>query len=185
MSRLAKKPLEIPKDVTVEIKDGMIKVSGSGGNLELALRPEVTVRFEEADGKKLAHFTVENPEEKKQKAYWGLFYRLVSNMIRGVREPYSKQLELVGIGYKAAQLGEKLVLELGFSHSIDFLLPLGVKARIEKNIITLTGIDKQLIGDTAARIRSIRKPEPYKGKGVRYIGEVVRKKAGKTAVKTA
>lgn len=185
MSRIAKKPLEIPKDVTVQINDGKLKVSGQAGSLELVLRPEVSVRMEQVEGKNFANFSVANPEDKKQKAFWGLFYRLVSNMIRGVREPFKRELELVGIGYKAAMSGNKLILELGFSHSIDFTLPAGVGAKVEKNIITLTGIDKQLVGNTAAQIRSLRKPEPYKGKGVRYVGEVVRKKAGKAAVKTA
>lgn len=185
MSRIGKKPLLIPKDVTVEIRDRVLYVKGPKGELRRVIHPHVTMVLGENDEQPALLTTVNDPEDKKDRSLWGLYGRLAENMIRGVTDGYSKQLEITGIGYKVNLSGKKLVLEVGFSHSVEFELPVGIEALVEKNTITIRGIDKELVGDTAARIRSIRKPEPYKGKGIKYVGEVVRRKAGKTAKTTA
>ena len=129
-------------------------------------------------------FSVDNQDDGREKALWGLLRTLVKNMVDGVNQGYEKKLEINGVGYRAAVSGDKLTLNVGYSHPVVYRLPAGVKAEVEANLITLTGIDKQLIGETAAQIRRIRKPEPYKGKGIKYIDELLRKKAGKTAGKT-
>lgn len=116
---------------------------------------------------------------------WGLFYSLIKNMVQGVSQGYEKKLEIQGVGYKVAGGGNALNLSLGFSHPVNFPMPAGIVAAVEGNTITISGIDKQLVGETAAQIRRLKKPEPYKGKGIRYVGEIVRRKAGKTAAKGA
>jgi large subunit ribosomal protein L6 len=127
--------------------------------------------------------SVKNQEDKRQKALWGLFRRLVANMITGITDGFSKQLEINGVGYKASVQGKKLILNVGFSHPVEYTIPDGIDIIVEKNIITISGIDRQLVGQTAAEIRSVRKPEPYKGKGIKYTTEIVRRKVGKTAAK--
>jgi len=181
MSRIGKQQIEIPQSVEVKIEDGIIIVKGPRGELQLKLHPLVKLRKED----NYLKVEVENSEEKSSKALWGTFQRLVSNMIIGVRQGFEKKLELIGIGYRAEVRDRKLILNIGFSHPVEFPLPQGIEAKAEKNIITLSGIDKQLVGETAAQIRRLRKPEPYKGTGIRYVGEVVRKKAGKKAITTA
>ncbi len=181
MSRLGKLPIELVKGASATLEAGVLTVKGPKGELKQAIMPNVTVVIAE-DGIKVS---VANPENKKERAFWGLFYSLIKNMVIGVTEGYEKKLELQGVGYKVAGGGSALTLSLGFSHTINFPLPTGVVATVEANIITLNGIDKQLVGETAARIRRLKKPEPYKGKGIRYVGEIVRRKAGKTAAKGA
>jgi len=181
MSRIGKQQIEIPQSVEVKIEDGIIIVKGPRGELQLKLHPLVKLRKED----NCLKVEVENSEEKSSKALWGTFQRLVSNMIIGVRQGFEKKLELIGIGYRAEVRDRKLILNIGFSHPVEFPLPQGIEARVEKNIIILSGIDKQLVGETAAQIRRLRKPEPYKGTGIRYFGEIVRKKAGKKAITTA
>ncbi|MCX6746359.1 MAG: 50S ribosomal protein L6 [Candidatus Parcubacteria bacterium] len=181
MSRIGKKPIIIPDDIKVEIKENELVIKGPKGELKQKIHP--LVRIELKDKKIL--ITVSEPKEKKQKALWGLFGSLIKNMIKGVREGYEKKLEVIGVGYKVNLQGNKLILNLGFSHPIDFPLPSGITGAVDKNIIILTGIDKQQVGEIAAQIRRLRKPEPYKGKGIRYAGEIIRKKAGKTAAKAA
>src|SRR3989344_276874 len=127
---------------------------------------------------------VKGPENKKQRSLWGLFRRLISNMIFGVTEGFSKKLEINGIGYKAQVSGENLVLQLGYSHPINFLIPKGIEIKTEKNAVNIFGSDKELVGNVAAEIRALRKPEPYKGKGIKYAAETIRRKAGKAAAKT-
>ncbi len=175
MSRIGKKPVIIPEKVEVTINDGLVKVKGPKGELKQIGHPLVTATIE--DGQVLV--TVKDSEDKRQRALWGLYQRLISNMVIGVTEGYEKRLEMVGIGYKGQAQGNKLILNVAFSHPVEFILPEGVSGVFEKNTIILNSIDKQLLGETAARIRRIRKPEPYKGKGIRYVGEVVRRKAGK------
>lgn len=175
MSRLGKKPIEIPEGVTVKFVDNEIIVKGPLGELKQKLHKAVNV---EVEGKNVK-ITVENPEEKKNKEQWGLASSLVKNMLLGVKTGFEKKLEINGVGYKAAVSGEKLVLNLGFSHPYDFVIPKGIKILVEKNIVTISGFDKQLVGEVAAQIRKIRKPEPYKGKGIKYSDEVIRRKAGK------
>lgn len=177
MSRIGKKLITVPSDVTLTIAGNLVTVKGPKGELRQEMDPCVTLTKDE-DGYRL---TVADEEEKKQRALWGLYGALIKNMILGVKTDYRKELEINGVGYKAALQGRKILLNLGFSHPIDFALPDGVNAVVEKTNIILTGIDKQLVGETAARIRRLRKPEPYKGKGIKYSDEILRRKAGKTA----
>lgn len=177
MSRLGKLPIELPSSVSAEVVKGVVKVKGSKGQLEQALLPFVKVVVNDKE----INVTVDNSEDKKQRAAWGLFRSLIKNMVVGVSQGFSRQLEVNGVGYKVAGGGQKLNFSLGFSHPIDFALPEGVTSAAEGKIITLTGFDKQLVGETAARIRRLRPPEPYKGKGIKYVEETLRRKAGKTA----
>jgi len=185
MSRLGKKPINVPPGVTVTVAAGAIKVKGPKGELSFVMHPHVKV--EQLDGGpaggagKQLMVSVNAPEEKKDRSLWGLSHKIVKNMLEGVTTGFTKQLELVGIGFKVAASGNKLTMELGYSHPVVFELPKGVEAKLEKNVITLSGSDKQIVGQTAAQIRKLRKPEPYKGKGIRYVGEVVKMKAGKAA----
>jgi len=178
MSRLGKKPISIPTGVEVKIDQGLIIVKGPKGELKQFIHPLVTVNLEN----NYLRITVQNPKEKKQKALWGTFSRLISNLIEGVTRGFEKKLQLVGIGFRAQLSGDKLILNIGFSHPVEYKIPAGIKINVEKDIITVSGIDKQLVGEVAAQIRRFKKPEPYKGTGIRYLGEVVRKKAGKKAI---
>lgn len=180
MSRIGKKPILIPNGVNVKIKDQFVCVSGPKGELSFHFRPEV--RFEKKES--TINVKVKNPEEKKGRELWGSSRALLANMITGVVNGYEKKLEINGVGYRASISGEKLILNIGFSHPVEFLIPKNIDIKVDKNIITVSGIDKQFVGEIAARIRAIRKPEPYKGKGIKYIDEVIRRKAGKV-VKTA
>ncbi|MDO8435493.1 MAG: 50S ribosomal protein L6 [bacterium] len=177
MSRIGRQPIELTPEVTVEITGKHVKVTGPKGVLEHMIHPDVAVAQE---GSTLV-FSVGRPEEGKVKALWGLERSLVANMVEGVVKGYTKQLEIQGIGFRAEMIGTGLRLLVGFTHPVDFEIPEGIKVIVEKNIITVSGIDKELVGSVAARIRSIKPPEPYKGKGIRYVGEVVRKKVGKAA----
>lgn len=177
MSRLGKLPIELVSSVTAEVKNGRVLVKGAKGQLEQALLPFVKVEVSD----KAITVSVDNAEDKKQRAAWGLFRSLIKNMVTGVSQGFSRQLEVNGVGYKVTGGGQKLNFSLGFSHPIDFALPAGVTGAVDGKIITLAGFDKQLVGETAARIRRLRPPEPYKGKGIKYVEETLRRKAGKTA----
>ena len=179
MSRLGKMPIKLEAGVQAKIEDDFIIVKGPKGELKEKLHSLVIVEIGTEDIK----VSVKNIANKKEKSLWGLFASLIKNMVIGVTEGFSKKLEINGVGYKAAASGNKILLNLGFSHPIDFQLPEGISAQVEGNIITLSGINKYLVGETAAQIRKIRKPEPYKGKGIKYIDEVILRKAGKTAAK--
>lgn len=181
MSRLGKLPIEIPSGTTVVLEKNILTVKSAKGELHQVIHPMVNVDVSSEDIK----VSVSDSLNKKERAMWGLFYSLINNMVIGVSQGYEKKLEIQGVGYKVAGGGKSLTLNLGFSHPINFEMPEGVLSAIEGNIITLTSIDKQLVGETAAQIRRLRKPEPYKGKGIRYVGELVRRKAGKTAAKSA
>ena len=179
MSRIGKKPVAIPSGVTVEVNGSTIKVQGSKGELSLELLPEVSVNIESDQ----AVVTRINDEEQSR-ARHGLMRQLIANMVVGVSEGYEKKLEIIGVGYKAQAKGKMLTLNLGHSHPIDFPIPEGIEIEQDeknKNILVIRGIDKQLVGQVASEIRGMRPPEPYKGKGVRYIDEVVRRKPGKAA----
>jgi len=179
MSRLGKKPINIPTGVTVTAGAGVVKVKGP--KTELSFTPHQHVKIEVvADGKQVL-VSVQTPDLKFDRSLWGLSHKIIKNMLMGVTVGFSKSLELVGIGFKVAAVGNKLNMELGFSHPVVYELPQGIEVKVEKNVVTLTGADKQLVGQAAAEIRKLRKPEPYKGKGIRYVGEVVRQKAGKAA----
>jgi large subunit ribosomal protein L6 len=175
MSRVGKKPVTIPSGVTVEIKDQVLKVKGPKGELSLDVHSKVSVNIVENE----LTVSVKNPDVKFEKALWGLFRALTNNMIVGVTTGFSKVLEVNGVGYKVAVNGTKLVLTLGYSHPIEMEIPKGLEAKVEKNTITITGSDRQLVGQFAAEIRSNREPEPYKGKGIKYSDETIRRKAGK------
>ena len=184
MSRIGKKPIDIPEGVTIEVNDhNLVTVKGPKGELSQQVDPDIQIKIE--DG---VLNVVRPTEQKRHKAMHGLYRSLINNMVEGVSNGFKKQLELVGVGYKADVKGKILELHLGHSHSIYFQIPeeLSVAAETQKGknpIITLEGIDKQLIGHVAAKIKSLRKVEPYKGKGVRFVGEQIRRKAGKTAAK--
>lgn len=177
MSRIGKQPVSIPAGVSVEITDGLIRVSGPKGTLERTLDRRVGASV--ADG--AVSVSVAHPDDPKERALWGTFAAHVRNLIAGASQGFSKQLEINGVGYRASLSGTKLKLEVGFSHPVMYDLPDGVTATVEKNVITLSSADKELLGRAAAEIRAIRKPEPYKGKGIKYATEVIRRKAGKTA----
>jgi large subunit ribosomal protein L6 len=180
MSRIGKSPITIPDGVTVEIKDNVITVKGKLGELSQKMN-EISIKNEDGT------LTLERPSESKDhKSKHGLFRALVNNMVHGVNTGWTKELELIGVGYRASNQGQKLDLALGYSHNI--VLDIAPEVKVEtisekgKNpLIKLTSFDKQLVGHVAAKIRSFRSPEPYKGKGVKFVGEQLRRKAGKTA----
>jgi large subunit ribosomal protein L6 len=180
MSRVGKQTIEIPQGVTIEIKDGVVVVKGPKGELKRELNSLVTVNI--ADN--IVTVDVVNKENKKERSLWGTFAAHIKNMVVGVTDGFKKQLEINGVGYKVAMQGKDLKIEVGFSHPVVYDVAEEVKASVEKNVITLESADKEILGKVAAEIRSIRKPEPYKGKGIKYMDEVIRRKAGKTA-KTA
>jgi len=177
MSRIGKKPIEIPENVNVEISDRTIKIKGSKGELVYTCREEIGIEIRD---KKI--YVVPSKHTKKTKAFWGLTRALIANMVKGVTEGFEKKLEIRGVGYRASLEGDNLVLNLGFSHPIRISKPEGIDFRVEKNIIIVSGIDKQKVGQIAAKIRKLRPPDPYKGKGIRYVGEIIIKKEGKKAV---
>ncbi len=177
MSRIGKQPITIPNGVTVSIAERCATVRGPKGEVAVPVHPRVRV---ELDGATL-RVSVTDPAAKNDRALWGLEQRLIENAIIGVTKGFTRALEVHGVGYRAEVKGSALELHLGFSHPIRFPLPTGMTALVEKNTVTLSGIDKQLVGETAARIRAIRKPDAYHGKGVRYVGEVLKLKPGKAA----
>lgn len=180
MSRLGKLPIEVPSGTEVKLEHGFIIVKGPKGELKTKLHELIKVEMTEKEIK----VAVSDPTAGKQNALWGLFRSLIKNMVVGVNEPYVKKLEINGVGYKAATSGNKLTLNVGYSHPVVYELPAGIKVEVQANIIIISGIDKYLVGEVAAQIRKIRKPEPYKGKGIKYSDETLRRKAGKTAGKT-
>jgi large subunit ribosomal protein L6 len=179
MSRIGKQPIKIPQGTEVKLENGFVVVKGPKGELKEKLHNFVKVEIKSEE----IIVSVNRPEVKKEGALWGLFRTLIQNMVAGVNQPFEKKLEINGVGFRAAISGTKLTLNVGYSHPVDFQLPQGVSAKVDANVITLTGISKYLVGETAAQIRKIRKPEPYKGKGIKYADEVIRRKAGKSAAK--
>ena len=177
MSRIGKKPIAIPVGVTVTHENGTLTVKGPKGQDMLMLHPMISVTQEGA----ALQVHVSEPEEKQGRALWGLHRALIANMVQGVQQGFEKKLEMVGVGYKSALQGRNLTLEVGFSHPVVFSIPEGLNVSVEKNAMTITGLNKQAVGAFASKIRAIRKPEPYKGKGIKYAGEVIRRKAGKAA----
>ncbi|HLQ29617.1 MAG TPA: 50S ribosomal protein L6 [Ktedonobacteraceae bacterium] len=182
MSRIGRAPIPVPPKVQVNWNDGnLVTVKGPRGELSYQIDPELTLKLE--DGV----ITVSRPSDSKEhKAKHGLYRTLVNNMVVGVTNGYTKQLEIHGVGYRAAKMGESLVIQVGYSHPVEVQPPGGISFTIDgvdpatkATKISVAGIDKQLVGEVAANIRRIRKPEPYKGKGIRYAGEAIRRKAGK------
>jgi len=179
MSRIGKNPITIPSGVEVKLTGDVVEVKGPKGSLQEKLHPLVSVDLK--DG--VIQVKIKDEEDKSQRALWGLFGSLIRNMITGVTVGFSKKLEINGVGMKYAVSGNKVNLNVGFSHPVEFPIPDGIAITVETNIMTVSGIDKQLVGETAAQIRRIKKVEPYKGKGIRYVGELFIKKAGKAAGK--
>ncbi len=175
MSRIGKQPVPVPKGVTVTIEGQQVTVKGSKGQLSRELPPEIAFVQE---GEEIV--VTRRNESRNARQRHGLVRTLISNMVEGVSKGYEKKLEIQGVGYRASLQGQKLVMALGYSHPVEFDPPPGIQFAVEKNTsVTITGIDKEIVGNTAARVRAARPPEPYKGKGVRYLGEQVRRKAGK------
>jgi large subunit ribosomal protein L6 len=181
MSRIGKIPVNIPDGVEANLQEGSMSVKGPKGTVSIHIPKAAKVKVDTAN--KTISVEVENPENGKERAIWGLTRQLIANAVAGVQTPFIKALEFVGVGFKVDVQGRNVKMEVGFSHPVNFELPEGVEGVVEKNILTLTSIDKQLVGEMAAQIRKIRKPEPYKGKGIKYTDEVVIRKAGKTAGK--
>ena len=178
MSRIGKKPISIPNGLEVKIDGSSLKFKKSNNEKELDLKGHVDVKIE--DGK--IEFLPKG-EDRQSRAYWGTYRALANNIVLGLTEGFSKQLEINGVGYRAAMKGKVLELNLGFSHPINFESPKGIEISVDKNVVTIKGDDKQQVGQVAAEIRGFRPPEPYKGKGIKYLEERIIRKAGKTAKK--
>jgi large subunit ribosomal protein L6 len=178
MSRVGKKPIHLPETTKVTFSDGMVTVKGKNGTLTQTVHPAVELQIDAQQINILL-----KQDDRKGRALHGLVRSLVNNMVTGVSKGFERVLEINGIGYRVELKGKSLLFSLGYSHPIDFPLPEGVSAAVEKNTIKLTGIDKHLLGQTAARLRSLRSPEPYKGKGVKFAEEHIQRKAGKTGTK--
>ena len=181
MSRIGKAPIQIPAGVSIQVKDNVVTVKGQKGELSQAVNPDIEVKVEEGV------ITFSRPTDNREhRAMHGLYRALVNNMVVGVSEGYKKEMELVGVGYRATSTGQVLELALGFSHAIYIKMPkeIKVEAKTERNknpLIILESADKQLLGQVCAKSRSLRKPEPYKGKGIKFVGEIIRRKSGKSA----
>lgn len=175
MSRVGLKPILVDAQVTVTLEGDVIHVSGPKGNITITKPEEISVKLDNGV------LEVKADESDKAKSIHGLIRSILSNAIKGVVTPWSKDLELVGVGFRAQTTGQELVLHLGFSHPVDIKAPDGITFAVSENVITVTGVDKYVVGEVAASIRRCKKPEPYKGKGIRYKGEYIRKKLGKAA----
>lgn len=176
MARVGKKSIQIPDKVKVSYADKCVTVTGGNGTMSRNLHQDVDLKIENG----VISVTTAN-EDRKTLAFQGLTRSLVSNMIDGVNKKFERSLEINGIGYKVEAKGNNLILNIGYSHSVNFMLPAGVSAKVDKNVVTLSSIDKELLGNTAASIRRLRPPEPYKGRGIKYVEEHIQRKAGKTA----
>lgn len=178
MSKVGKQPIVLPQGVSVDATDSLVRISGSKGNLEIRVPKEITVVVEkgqvEVDRKN---------QSKKATSLHGTIRSLIANAVKGVNEGWSKSLELVGVGFRAEMEGKDLKLTVGYSHPVVIEAPEGISFKIEKNIVTVEGINKEVVGQVAANIRAARPPEPYKGKGIKYVGEYIRRKPGKAAAK--
>ena len=182
MSRIGRKPLEIPKGVQVSITKDMVQTKGPKGTLSLKRHKDIEIKQDKEEGKDVIVFE-RKAEEGPVRAAHGLMRALVGNMLTGVTTGFTRELEINGVGYKAELKGPKILLSLGFSHPIEYTLPEGISAKVDKNMLILSGIDRQAVGAAAAKVRSFRPPEPYKGKGIKYKEETILRKAGKTAGK--
>lgn len=178
MSRIGRQPIEIPAGVNVELNGDSIKATGPKGTLEVKILPGLKVEMNE----NILNVNKSLDNDETQRTF-GLQRTLINNIVVGVSQGYERRLEINGVGYRANVAGQSVNLSLGYSHQIEFKLPQGVEAKVEKNLIILNGADKQLVGQVAANIRGLRKPEPYKGKGIKYVEERIRRKAGKAASK--
>lgn len=175
MSRIGKLPIEVPSGVTITVDNSMVTVNGPKGSLTQATLPNISIN---QDGSVITLSRAN--DEAMNRARHGLMRALVANMVQGVSQGFSKKLELNGVGYRVALAGSDLRFNLGFSHEVTYKLPQGISASVEQNVITISGIDKQKVGQVAAEIRALKKPEPYKGKGIKYVGERIIRKSGKS-----
>ena len=176
MSRIGRKELEVPKGVDVKVASGVVRVKGPKGELSKSIHPRISVQVENGRVR-----VGRSSEDKADKALHGMVRNEIKNMVEGVSQGYERVLEITGVGFRAQVQGKKLLMSLGYTHQIEFPLPSGIDAAIDKQtVVTLRGVDKQLVGQTAAKIRAMREPEPYKGKGVKYAGERIIRKEGKT-----
>ena len=181
MSRIGKKPISVPPGVrvTIDPQSRTVAVEGPRGKLSMTHRPEVSVAWEEGENRIVCSISPVQMKLGQMRAYWGLTRALIANMITGVTDGYSKRLEIVGVGWGAQAMARTLRLNVGFSHPVDLPMPPRIDVVVEKNIITVSGPDKQAVGQFAARLRAVRPPEPYNGKGVKYVDEVIIRKQGK------
>ena len=175
MSRVGKYPVPLPQGVSAEVKSGQVAVKGKMGNLALAVPSEIEVKV--ADGKVAVSM---RQDTTRSRVLWGTTRNNINNMVKGVTEGFKQVLEIEGVGFRAALAGKDLVLQIGFSHEVKYHVPEGIMLKVDKQtVVTITGIDRQKVGQVAAEIRALKKPEPYKGKGIRYEGEQIRRKEGK------
>ena len=175
MSRIGKKPVILPSGVKAELNGSSLSVSGPKGVLQIEIHPKVKVNVAEKE----ITVDIADKENKKEKSLWGLTRALINNLVEGVTKGFEKKLEDNGVGFKVQVSGQKIIMSLGFSHPVEVEIPNDLSVTVDKNLITIQGSDKQKVGKFAAEVRELKKPEPYKGKGIRYIDEVVRRKAGK------
>jgi large subunit ribosomal protein L6 len=181
MSKVGRQPIIIPAGVQLIIGDNQLKIKGPKGELSQSIPTQIKLELKDLADKRKELTVTPKRETKNGSALWGSLRALIFNMVKGVTEGFERKLEIEGVGYRASLQDNKLVLSLGFSHPIEIEAPPEIEFKVDKNIITVSGIDKQSVGQLAARIRAFRKPEPYKGKGIRYADEIVRRKAGKKA----
>ncbi|GAB4548595.1 MAG: 50S ribosomal protein L6 [Phycisphaerales bacterium] len=179
MSRLGKKPITVPSGVDIAIDGRKVSVSGKQGNLTFEHRPEVSVAYDKDAKEVTVSIDEKDMKQKAVLAHWGTTRSILANMVEGVTKGYEKKLEVVGVGYTAQLNGQKLALKVGFANTIEKTVPQGVDVKVDKQMVTITGPDKQAVGQFAAEVRAVRKPEPYNGKGIKYHDEVVRRKSGK------
>lgn len=177
MSRIGKLPVTIPDGVTVERENDIITVKGPKGELKRNIHSTIEIVVEQ--GRVIVNRT---SDEKEQRALHGLYRALINNMVAGVSEGFEKSLEIIGVGYRAEMKSDRIIFTLGYSHPIVLIPPIGISITVTGQIVKISGIDKELVGHVAAKIRSFRPPEPYKGKGIKYVGEYIKRKAGKAAV---
>ena len=181
MSRIGKQPIFIPAGVDVTVNGQLVTLKGPKGTLTYDVHPRATVALSDGEAGKELRVSVSDATEVFGRSIWGTTRANLANRLEGVVNGFKISLEVVGVGYRVSVQGSKVVLDVGYSHSVDYVLPEGVTGTVEKNVLTLSGIDKIVVGETAAQIRRVRKPEPYGGKGIKYIDEVIRRKAGKAA----
>lgn len=180
MSRIGRKPVSVPKNVKVNVSGGTVSIEGPKGTLKMQPRPEVGVEYD--DSAKAINVTVDQDrvvDDRALRAYWGTTRALLNNMVEGVTKGYERKLEIVGVGWTGAVQGKNLSLKIGFANRIEVPIPAGLNVAVDKQIVTITGADKQQVGHFAASVRAKRKPEPYNGKGIKYTDEVIQRKQGK------
>lgn len=179
MSRIGKKPVLLPSGIEATVQGNLVTVKGPKAELTVTVPPHATVSLQPEP--KALMVAVEDEMRVDQRAIWGLTRQLLQNAVEGVQKAFEISVEFIGVGFKVALEGRTVMMDVGYSHRVPFVLPTGIDAKVDKQILTVSGADKYLVGEVAARIRRVKPPEPYKGKGIKYVDEVIRRKAGKTA----